>query len=59
MPLWLAACIFIAFLVLAVVGIIVIFNLLFSGKNIEIEAEKSLSVAYDAAKNLLSGGKIL
>lgn len=58
-PLWLAACIFIAFLVLAVVGIIVIFNLLFSGKNIEIEAEKSLSVAYDAAKNLLSGGKIL
>lgn len=58
-PLWLAACIFIAFLVLAVVGIIVIYNLLFSGKRLEFEAERAISDVATTEKNIVFGGNHL
>ena len=55
-PLWLAACIFIAFLALAVIGLIVIYNLLFSGKNVDFEFATKAEAAILQIKNFLSGG---
>lgn len=57
-PLWLAACIFVAFLALAVVGIVLVYNWLFGAKAIELEPAAAKELI-SAAKELLSGGALI
>ena len=57
-PLWLAACIFVAFLALAVVGIVFVYNLLFGAKAVDLEPAATEDVI-STAKAVLFGGEIL